>query len=126
MHELHGGLDLLDREILDVNGDPVGKVDDVELAHAGDAPPAIEALLLGPNAYGRRLGHRLGRWIERAGTTLAGTADPVRIPMTMVADIDVSIRLSVSIDSLQRPRRTEEWVGDRFINRIPGARRASE
>lgn len=126
MHRLSVGLDLLDRDIIDVGEEIIGKVNDVELSDPEGGPPTIVALLLGPAAYGRRLGGRIGRWIERGGVVLAGTEESIRIPMTMVADIDVSVRLSVAYASLQRPRRLEDWVGDRFINRIPGAHRARE
>ncbi len=127
MATMDAGLDLLDREVLDVDGNPVGKVDDVDLTDPDDgAPPAIAALLLGPAAYGRRLGGRVGDWICRAGTRLAGTDEPIRIPMEMVADLGVSVTLSVSLDDLQRPARVERWLREHFIGRIPGAHRASE
>ncbi len=126
MSSLDVGLDLLDREVIDVEGRPVGKVDDLELSDPADGPPTITALLLGPAAYGRRLGGRIGEWIEGAGTKLAETAEAIRIPMDLVDDIDVSVRLRVTAESLQRPNQLEHWLRDRIISRIPGARRASE
>lgn len=125
MHDLDVGLDLLDREIIDVDDKPVGKVDDVELSD-GDGPPEIVALLMGPAAYGRRVGGRPGRWIEGIAATLAQTKEPIRIPMAIVAEIDVSVRLSVELASLQRATRLEDWLRDHFVGRIPGAHRESE
>ncbi|MPZ72180.1 MAG: hypothetical protein GEU74_02950 [Nitriliruptorales bacterium] len=126
MPDLVVGLDLLDREILDVDGKPVGKVDDVEVSDPERGPPEIVALLMGPTAYGRRLGGRIGRWIEASGAKLAETDEPIRIPMTSVAQIDVSIRLSVPLKSIERATRLEDWLRERFVGRIPGAHRASE
>lgn len=126
MSSLDGGLDLLDREVVDAEGRAIGKVDDLDLTDPMDGPPTITALLLGPAAYGRRLGGRIGEWIEGAGTKLADTPEPIRIPMDLVDDIAVSVRLRVMAESLQRPNQLEHWLRDRIISRIPGARRASE
>lgn len=127
MPMMDGGLDLLDRQVLDNEGQPVGKVDDLELTAVGTGGgPVIEALLLGPTAYGRRLGGRVGRWIEHAAARIAGTPEPIRIPMSMVTEIATSVHLNVGIASLQRPQRLERWLRDHLIGRIPGARRAAE
>lgn len=126
MPQLTVGLDLLDREVIGVDDELIGKVDDVELSDPAEGPPTIVALLLGPAAYGRRIGGRMGRWIERSGMKMAEIEDPIRVPMTMVAEIDVSVRLAVTYESLQRPRRLDDWLGEHFINRIPGAHRARE
>ncbi len=104
----------------------MGKVDDVELSTPSDAAPVVTALLLGPAAYGRRLGGRIGEWILSAGAKLAETDEPIRIPMELVAEIGVSVRLSVSVESLARATRVEDWLRDHVVSRIPGAHRASE
>lgn len=124
---LHAGLDLLDRQIVDCDDELVGKVDDVELSDPeADAPPRLMALLLGPEAYGQRLGGRLGRWIKSTGTRLAGTSEPIRIPFELVDDIGVAIRLKVPLDELDPPNRLDDWLRDHFIGRIPGSGSASE
>lgn len=124
---LDAGLTLLDREILDADDQPVGKVDDLELSDGGPGrPPRIEALLMGPVAYGGRIGGPVGDWIRRVGAKLADTDQPIRIPMSMVEDIDVSVKLSVSLRHVQRATRVERWLEGHFIGRIPGAHRAPE
>lgn len=127
MEMLDAGLALLDREILDAEDQRVGKVDDLALSDAGSGePPRIEALLMGPAAYGTRLGGPLGDWIRRAGAKLADTEDPITIPMALVAEIDVSVKLSITVDQLPRALRAEGWLRDHLIGRIPGAHRAPE
>jgi sporulation protein YlmC with PRC-barrel domain len=124
---LHAGLDLLDRQIIDKDGELVGKVDDVELSDPEPGePPRITSLLLGPQAYGQRLGGRLGRWIAASGARLAGTNEPIRIPIEHVADLGVSIRLHTRGAEIERVERLDGWLREHFIERIPGARRASE
>ena len=123
---IEAGLDLLDRQILDSEGTPVGKVDDLELNMRGQGdPPEVVALLLGPQAQGPRVGGRIGDWMARIGARIAGTSDPRRIPLELVAKFDVSIHLNVPASSVSDPRGLEAWLSERFIGRIPGGRRAS-
>lgn len=123
---IHATLDLLDRQIVDRDDESVGKVDDVELTNPATAPPRLVALLLGPQAYGQRLGGRVGRWIASTGARLAGTNAPIRIPIEAVEEIGVSIRLKVSVDDVERVERLEHWLSEHLIERIPGAGSASE
>lgn len=123
---IHASLDLLDRQIIDSEEELVGKVDDVELTDPADGPPRVVALLLGAEAYGRRLGGRLGRWVSAAGSRLAGTSEPIRIPLDLVDTIDVSIRLKVPAAEIDRVETLDHWLRDHLIARIPGAGRASE
>lgn len=125
---LDAGLDLFDRQVLDLNGNPVGKVDDVELSDADpDAtPPVITALLLGPVAYGHRLRGRVGASIAGAGARLGRHKQPIRIPMDLVKSIGVSVTLTVTVDQVERAEDLDRWLRDHFIARIPGARNASE
>ncbi len=123
---IHASLDLLDRQIVDCDDELVGKVDDVELSHPGEGPVRLTALLLGPQAYGQRLGGRLGRWIASAGARLAGTSEPVRIPVELVDEVGVSITLTVRASEIERVDRLDHWLRDHLVRRIPGADSASE
>lgn len=123
---IHASLDLLDRQILDRDDEPVGKVDDVELSDPAHGPIRLVALLLGPQAYGYRLGGRLGRWIAATSERLSGTAEPIRLPMELVDQIGVSIKLKVGINELDRVERLDHWLRDYLIGRIPGADSASD
>lgn len=123
---LYAGLDLLDRQIVDKDDELVGKVDDVELSDPGDGVPRVVALLLGPQAYGQRLGGRLGTWIASSGARLAGTGLPIRIPIEVVEEIDVSLKLRIAAADVDRVGRLDDWLEEHFIGRIPGAGRATE
>jgi sporulation protein YlmC with PRC-barrel domain len=121
------GFDLLDRQILDCDGAPVGKVDDVELAVGGDGRLRVIALLVGPQALGRRLGGRLGRWVSAVAGTLHPDEhpDPIRIPYALIARHSSAIELSVRKDRLPEPT-LEAWLREHVIERIPGADRGDE
>lgn len=119
------GFDLLDRQILDRDGEPVGKVDDVELDVGPDGSPAVAALLVGQRALGDRIGGRLGRWMAGAARRLSHDDRPVaRIPFDLVADISSSVNLSVRRELLADPP-LELWLRDHVVGRIPGAGDAS-
>lgn len=119
---IYVGFDLLDRQILDRDGLPVGKVDDIELAVARDGTLSVSALLVGAQAWGARLGGRLG-------DSLAGLASrsqrrtpagPIRIPVDLVREAKAAITLSVSRDLLAEPE-LETWLREHVIDRIPGS-----
>jgi sporulation protein YlmC with PRC-barrel domain len=116
------GFDLLDRQIVDRDGEPVGKVDDVELDVDDAGGPRVAALLLGQQALGRRIGGTLGRWIAAAARRMSEPPDrpPVRIGFDLVAKVDSAVHLSVPRDLLVEPP-LEGWLRDHLIARIPGA-----
>jgi len=120
------GFDLLDRQIVDRDGEPVGKVDDVELTHSPDGSLHVTALLLGQEVLGERIGGRLGRTIAAAARRLSGEGGrpPQRIPMELIADIDNTVTLSVKRELLPDPP-LEAWLRDHLITRIPGNRHES-
>jgi sporulation protein YlmC with PRC-barrel domain len=114
--------DLLDRQIVDRDGQLVGKVDDLELADTGDGGLYVAALLVGQQALGRRIGGWLGRWIEHTARRLEPTPDigPIRIPFDVVGTVDSAVNLTVRRELLADPP-LETWLRDHLIGRIPGA-----
>ena len=122
---LDAGLDLLDRHVVDRDGTSVGKVDDLELHIRDDGPPRVVALLLGPQAQGRRVGGVVGRWMVGVGSRLSGRDEPYRIPVALVDEFGVSVRLKVAAGELPQAGRLERWLRDHVVDRIPGGRRAS-
>jgi hypothetical protein len=116
------GFDLLDRQILDHDGLPVGNVDDIELAVAEDGTLSVAALLVGAQVWGARLGGRLGDSIAGMATRLQRRtpAGPIRIPFELVRESAPAITLSVSRDLLAEPE-LETWLRRHVIARIPGS-----
>lgn len=122
---LHVDLDLLDRHVVDCDGRPVGKIDDLEFDLDGPGQPILRSLLIGPQALGLRLGGRLGSWMTGTAKRLSGRSAPVVVPLDAVQDIGVIVRLRVAASELPGTGHLEHWLGDHVIARIPGGRRAS-
>ncbi|WBB69585.1 hypothetical protein [Micromonospora sp. WMMD812] len=120
------GRQLLDRQLVDVDGRLVGKVDDVEFALDDDGVPYVRTLLVGPGALGDRVGGRLGRLLVRAAERFVTDRplDALRIPFHLVDRVDSAVRLRARADELP-PSPVEDWLRRHLIERIPGAGRAS-
>ena len=114
------GLDLLDRQVVDCDGRPVGKVDDLELSETGTGTIEVTALLLGPQALGRRVGGVIGRTMDGIGARLSGHEEPVRVGLEHVREIGVKIELRLPVAELP-VGRLEAWLREHFIDAIPGA-----
>ncbi|WP_410595555.1 hypothetical protein [Amycolatopsis sp. lyj-23] len=116
---------LLDRQVVDLAGRKVGKVDDVELAAGEDGRLRVVALLVGQVALGLRIGGRFGRWLAAVATRLRAeeTPVPLRIPFEHVADVGSHLTLSLRAEVLTEPP-LEKWLREHVIGRIPGARDA--
>ncbi|MFF2268153.1 hypothetical protein ACFVTZ_07785 [Cellulosimicrobium cellulans] len=122
-------LHLLSRQVLDVDGEPVTTVDDLELVAAGGAdgaarddgsrdavpgePAEVGALLTGPVLVTRLLGGRppASRW--------------ERVPWSDVGHVGTAIELTVQADSLDL-HWTEGWLREHVVGRIPGGRHDPE
>lgn len=115
---------LLDRPIFDVDGEPIGMIDDLELTDPGDGgAPVLTALLCGPAALGPRIGGSLGRWWAAIGRRLRPNDEPYpnRIAINLVGKVDrAEIVLTESRDRLDADR-FRDWTRDHIIGRIPGA-----
>src|SRR6476660_3620407 len=104
------GFNLLDRQIVDRDGTPVGKVDDVELGRTDDGRVRVVALITGQQALGRRLGGPLGRWVTATARQLdRDRRGPRRIPYRLVSRVDSAVHLSVRRDLLPE-EPMERWL----------------
>jgi hypothetical protein len=116
---LDARLHLLDRQILDPEGDPVGTVDDLELTEItlgesiarGTAAPRVSSILSGQVLFTRILGGRPPRSRLQS------------IPWRFVARVAVVI--GVDDDAPSDSQWVEQWLRDHVIEHIPGGRRAA-
>jgi hypothetical protein len=120
-HIVDARLHLLDRQLLDAQGDPVGIVDDIELtgielgqdvAQGSDAPQ-VSALLSGRVVATRILGGAPPRSLLH------------EIPWKLVAAVGVVVKLDKT-DMTFEVNWVERWLRDQVIRHIPGGRHAAE
>jgi sporulation protein YlmC with PRC-barrel domain len=117
-------LDLMDKQLLDSEGTPCGKVEDIELQPSdkkGEGP-AVVAVLTSLGTLGPRLGGRVGRWMVATWRRLRPEEEPqaARIPWEWIEKVDFAIHLSVKREEAGLDL-SEGWFRDHVIARIPGA-----
>lgn len=118
---LDARLHLLDRQLLDKDGDPIGIVDDLELdgVTAGTdigrtgAPPTVSAILTGHVLFTRIFGGRPP--VSRLQS----------IAWRAVGDVGAVVRIDLADTRFDKPW-VENWLRERVIAHIPGGRRATQ
>ncbi|HEU4812598.1 MAG TPA: hypothetical protein VFT00_10710 [Nocardioides sp.] len=110
MNRLDGQLDavlhLMDRQVVDVDGLMVCKVDDLELMEYADHTLAVTGLLAGPSAliprFGGRVGEKLLTQWRRLGLEQADRDLPWRIGVGDVARLGSGVELRTSVNGILR------------------------
>ena len=121
---LYAGISLLDRQLLDRDGRPCGKVDDCELEASPSGALHVSAILAGPGVLATRLGsRRFGPWLALvAAVVLPGEEpSPQRIPFSRVSELGSAIHLGADAEDLAT-MAGERWVQDHVVGHIPGNR----
>jgi sporulation protein YlmC with PRC-barrel domain len=113
--------DLLEKQVLDKDGEKVGRVDGVTLRLRPGKPPEIEALEIGMPALLRRFGPRpaeaAARWERRLGVA---SGEPLRIEPARIRNVGNDVEVDLD-GSRTNALAWERWIRTRFISRIPGA-----
>ncbi|MFL5563328.1 MAG: hypothetical protein ACJ79K_17825 [Gemmatimonadaceae bacterium] len=111
--------DVLDMQLVDRTGQKMGRVDGIVLEIRDDQPPRVAELLVG----GSVASERIGRWmvaLARLVTKLLSAAPAVtRIPFAQVRAIGPCVEVDLDA-SATNTMRTERWLGDHIVSRIPG------
>ncbi|MFG2058042.1 hypothetical protein ACGFI9_28865 [Micromonospora sp. NPDC048930] len=117
---------MLDRQIVDVDGRLVGRVDDIAFAVDAEGFPYVDCLLTGQGALGERIGGRVGRVLVAIANRFTDEPPvaPLRIPLALVAHLDSAVRLRCPAADLP-PAPVEVWLRRHLVDRIPGSHRAS-
>jgi hypothetical protein len=125
--EYDAALHLLDRQILDPDGNMVANVDDLELAEDDQGRLSVTAILTGPGALGPRLRGRLGHWMVAVWRRLRADEQPLpgRIDIGEVVAVDSAVRVGVRREALAVDG-FERWAHARIIDAIPGAKHDPE
>lgn len=125
-------LDVLDRQIVDSDGVPVGRIDDLVLGEpaGGDATtPTPRAILTGAQALGERIGGTTGRTMARVAARLRPHGEPqgaAAIELGLVDRIDEQVRLTVPLADLPHVAGLEHWLARHVVGPMPGSGDARE
>ena len=118
---------LLDKQVVDAEDRPVGRVDDVEIELDDSGAPRLVALLVGQQALGERLGGTSGRTVAAIAGRLRESPDgPGRIPLELVTGMDPLVRLNRPVRELAGIVGLERWLAHHVVRWIPGAGDARE
>jgi sporulation protein YlmC with PRC-barrel domain len=115
------GRDILDQQVTDRNGIPMGRADGIVLELKGGSPPRVARLAVGGPTLLRRispaLARRAERWRKRWGPE---ERSGLEVPWSKVLKVGIDVK--VDLDAERTPALAwERWVRERIIGRIPGA-----
>jgi hypothetical protein len=108
---LDGGLHLLDRQLLDCNGEMLGKADDIELTETSHGL-TVTAILTGSVALLDRLGTTLTDRYRRLRVSEPNRGLPWRIDFAEVERLDSAIHLKVPREGVLRRDHVEHRLGE--------------
>ena len=111
--------DVLDNQLVDVDGKNAGKVDGIVLQLRDGEPPRVAFLEVGPVTLARRLNRRLGDWVARVDGYLGNErGTPIRIPVSRVALEEPALRVDFSVNNTPI-MALEKWLRAKIVRRIP-------
>ena len=122
-------LALLDKQIVDRERLPIGRVDDLELRPGPDGAPEVAAILTGAQALGERLGGFVGGAMAGVASRLrprTAKDGPAEIDPALVVELEPFVRLRVRFDDLPEVAMLERWLARNVIGPLPGAGDASK
>jgi sporulation protein YlmC with PRC-barrel domain len=115
------GRDILDQQVIDRAGRPMGRVDGIVLKIRPNQPPTIARLVIGGPTPLRRISQtwarRAERWRRKWGPR---ERDGFEVPWRQVLKLGIDVRLDVEAEHTPAAA-WERWVRDKIVGRIPGA-----
>jgi sporulation protein YlmC with PRC-barrel domain len=121
-------LDLLDTQLVDVDGIPLGRVDDVVL-DAQDGRPYVTGLVVGSSALGNRLGGAVGRVVTGVSERLRDRAKPPGSPVVdacAVEGLRPQVKLQTTLAEIPELAPFERWLSRHLVGALPGTGDAGE
>src|SRR3569623_1961795 len=112
---------LLDKQLVDRDGEPLGRGDGIVMTYSADEPPRITHFELGAQTLARRLPRPFQGMLAWLGRRLSPRgSSPYRIEVNRIIQLGRTIKIDID-GSRSAARETERWVRDHIISRIPGS-----
>lgn len=113
---------LMDKQIIDRDRLPIGRVDDLEFDVPRDGSrPQVKAVLTGSQVLGDRIGGTLGRWMSAVSKQLRNGSAPTAIDPALIEDVEPLVRLRVALHDLPDVAALEGWLATHVIEKLPGS-----
>jgi sporulation protein YlmC with PRC-barrel domain len=113
--------DCLDKQLVDAQGDKIGRVDGVVLQLRSGKPPVIAFVEVGAVTQAYRLSKHLGKFIERLERPwLSGRKNRYRIPWRDVVPTGVDVTAAIDVKTFPA-LAWERWLRKKIVLKIPGA-----
>jgi hypothetical protein len=118
--------DVLDAQLVDRNGENIGRCDTLLLELRDGKPPRVATILIG----GQVRDERIGKWMTRLSRLFHGRGRGAdqgvsRIPFTAMRSLGDTIAMDVVREELPS-EHVEQWLAKHIICRIPGAQGKKE
>jgi len=114
------GLEVLDQQVTDRNGELMGKVDGILIEIRPGKPPRVAHLVVGGGTAARRIHRGLAEWLLDWRRRWGPKQQPLEIPWSKVRKVGIDVQ--VDLDAKHTPAWAwETWVLRHIIGRIPGA-----
>ncbi len=113
--------DLLDKLLIDVNWQHMGRVDGLSMEILPGEQPRITELCVGGTVLAHRLPGFIGRWstafLRRFGVRHGAS---FAIPWSRVMRVERVVRVDLNSDETEA-MASSRWVRDHVVDHIPGA-----
>jgi sporulation protein YlmC with PRC-barrel domain len=110
---------VLDNQLVDREGRPLGKVDGITAELREGAPPRLVHIETGVTTVARRLHPRLGRWARGLGRRWGvRRGRPFRIEWSKVKDVGINVEVDLRAEETEA-LAWEKWLRKNVVGRIP-------
>jgi hypothetical protein len=111
--------DVLDNQLVDRQGRPIGRVDGIIAVGEVGAQPRVAFIEVGVPTALRRINRALGDLAERWLTRFGPDGPAVRrVPWNAIKDVGIDVDLDIDADE-QKMLAWEHWARDKLVARVP-------
>lgn len=112
--------DLLDSQLVDRDGEPMGCVDGIVMTWSANVPPRITHLELGAETLAARLPRPVRNCVDWLVKRFRIRNEPYRIEVGRIMHLGRNIQIDID-GARSGALASERWVRDHIIARIPGS-----
>jgi sporulation protein YlmC with PRC-barrel domain len=118
---IHLVRDCLDKQVIDIDGRKIGRVDGIVIDPTGPGRPRVYEIEIGASTLARQLPWPFSSWFVAIIRRLSGSSDVVTTVPWKKIQIERN-EVNVAIDGDKTAARgLEHWTRKHIVERIPGA-----